>query len=267
MNKIYVLLLLLAIPFVKVDGQVKGLSASKLVALSASTVALNHLEFEPSFSFFRAENRWNSYGKKEQLYQSADSVLLSKELGFRFTYGLGEKTEIGSYICSDAGTVAISAKHRFVEKTGLMVAAFGGGSLYTSNEIYERNVCSEENGMATSLGAVSSFSISPKWSSDADFQVQQIFNDHWNSRCFGLFSNVDVSYRPKESLQLIASFNYFYGKKKDEKYTVNRFSITPGITIETASQFIVVVSFPNDVLGRNMEAFKGISFALTIMLN
>ena len=61
-------------------SQISGISASKLVVINTETVPANKIEFEPSFNI---------------LIQKSDSMPISSDFGFRFTYGLNNKTEIG----------------------------------------------------------------------------------------------------------------------------------------------------------------------------
>jgi hypothetical protein len=50
-------------------------------------------------------------------------------------------------------------------------------------------------------------------------------------------------------------------------YNSYRLTINPGLTIEQAKNFILVLNFPYDTIGKNTNKSIGIAMALTIMIN
>ena len=263
----YLIILLIGIFPAKVYSQVKGLSASKLVSLSTQSVPYHQIEFEPSFSFFSANERWTNSHDREQLYRQDDSIALAKELGFRFTYGIGNKTELGSYITSNTSTIAVSVKHKFFDNSKVSFAGLGGVNIYSGDGVYSRQLCTDENGTSVVAGLIGNIELSEKWSADMDAQSQVFLNKDFNADCQNTFANLDVSFRAAKKLQVINSFNYYRGNDKAGNIINERFTITPGAVFESSGQFIVVVGFPVDVWGRNTEIYRGISFALTILFD
>lgn len=267
MRWLYISLIAVTVPFVQIHSQVKGLSASKLVSLTTQPVPFHKIEFEPSFSFFSAHHRWTDSHERELLYSSKDSVEIAKELGFRFTYGVGKNTEVGSYITSNTGTIAFSLKHKFFDNSKVSFAALAGTTIFSQDGLYSRQLCNDENGISYIGGLIGNVILNEKWSADFDIQRQVFVKREFRSSCSNSFANFDLSYRPVPSIQLINSFNYYHGNDRAEKVQSDRFTITPGAAFESSDHFIVVVGVPMDVWGRNAEIFKGVSFALTILFD
>ncbi len=267
MRCFFILLMVVIIPFSQIKSQVKGLSASKLVSLTTQPVPYHKIEFEPSFSFFSAHHRWTNSHERELLYNSKDSIEIAKELGFRFTYGVGENTEVGSYITSNTGTIAFSVKHKFFDNSKVSFAGLAGTTIFSQDGLYSRQLCNNENGISYIGGLIGNIIMNDKWSADFDIQNQMFIKKGIHSSCNNTFANLDVSYRPIPSLQLINSFNYSHGSVNAERMGSDRFTLTPGVALESSDHFIVVVGLPLDVWGRNAEIYKGMSFALTILFD
>lgn len=95
------------------------------------SVPLKQIEFEPSFSFINAKKRWTTSGKRENLFNKSESLALAKELGFRFTYGIGSKTEVGEIL------KFLSRNYlRFNHPVRLSQHVFGNFNSHYQNVIY-----------------------------------------------------------------------------------------------------------------------------------
>ena len=88
-------LLLLVLIMNAAYSQVAGISASKIGTFCFGTVPAKDLEFEPSFSFGKTSQTWNSESKLQNKFANGDSIETISGLAFRCTYGLTDKLEIG----------------------------------------------------------------------------------------------------------------------------------------------------------------------------
>jgi len=92
-------------------SQVGGISASKLVVINAETVPSNKIEFEPSFGFNVSKN---------------DSLKVNSDFGFRFTYGLNSKTEVGIFVPLHLNSVNWGIKYHAVNFNKLSLGMIAG---------------------------------------------------------------------------------------------------------------------------------------------
>ena len=61
--------------------------------------------------------------------------------------------------------------------------------------------------------------------------------------------------------------NYFYKDLDDSNNSSQLFTLNPGIAIEKAENFILVINSPFDLFGKNEYKTVGFGLALTIILD
>ena len=61
--------------------------------------------------------------------------------------------------------------------------------------------------------------------------------------------------------------NYFYKESNIEDNNAHLFTVNPGIAIEKAENFILVLNAPIDLFGKNEYQSIGFGLALTIILD
>ena len=88
------------------EGQISGISGSKLLVPDAGTVENGKFEFEPAISVYRAYNEFNSHGGRKSLNGFSET----SSLDFRITLGVFDGTEIGTSFSTALEGVSIGSK-------------------------------------------------------------------------------------------------------------------------------------------------------------
>jgi len=228
-------------------SQVGGISASKLVVINTETVPANKIEFEPSFGFSISKN---------------DSINMNSDFGFRFTYGINSKTEIGIFVPLHLNSVNWGIKYHALDFNKLslgMIAGIENALIVNNSE--EEKISSLFNSYAG--GIVSTYQFNDKLSIDFSGQFQNHFEaDKTN---FNSFLNSEIGYFVSDGLQLVTGLQY-------ENHHIlniqeNYFTINSGITVEKAKNFILVVNIPYQFKNKYSVSSIGFSMALTILID
>lgn len=228
-------------------SQISGISASKLVVINTETVPKNKIEFEPAFNFS---------------ISNSDSLQTNSNFGFRFTYGLNDKTEIGISLPINMNGVNWGIKYHAIDIRRLSLGIIAGieNTLFVNN-FTEADLPVFFKSYAT--GFTSTYQISNKLSIDFDSQVQSHF--HYSKQDFHLFINSELGYFIKDGLQLAGGFQYgnnplFYSPE-------NSLIFNSGLTVEKAENFILVLNFPYQFKIKQSNASIGFAMALTILID
>ncbi len=243
-------------------AQIQGISASKLISMSSDAIDKNTFEFEPAFGYLKYRKYWDEKGKLHDV--PGDSVYYESELAFRFTYSVAEGLEIGATIPANVSRMYFGTKYcrEFSDKfnAGLMAGVnlpVGTGGYHTTIRPYEQ---------AQRLGVGLIFSYQPnyKLSFDANIELQEITGKTIEGYKESFMYKMDAGLFVNEWLQPVmafsASHNHFDG------YETNRFTFYTGCTIEPADNFLMVLTLPFDISGRNANKLSGFVFALTVSL-
>ncbi|NOX16761.1 MAG: transporter [Chlorobi bacterium] len=256
----------------EVYSQVGGLSASKLSTLTTTTVPNSSVEFEPSIGVGFTRNMWNSDGALVPISAEDDSIFVGSNLFFRFTYGVSERLEIGATVPSDVNFLSFGAKYfiPFDEKLSFGVVAgvnapIGNGGY----RVFNKSINHLEYDPALAFGVIVSYLFNKDFSLDFDTQYQYHpgAKDEISLNAFDVFVNSDLGYYFVNGIQGIIGINYsgyFTGENNLGSYRV---AMNVGATIERAKNFILVFSFPFDIIGKNTNRYYGFSLALTIMID
>ena len=78
------------------------------------------------------------------------------------------------------------------------------------------------------------------------------------------FINTDLGYYIINKIQLVSGFNFSF---TDGDITQYQLIFNPGVTIEKANNFILVMQLPYAVSGKNTYQSSGFGMALTIMID
>jgi len=249
------------------SAQVAGVSASKLTAIDANLVPAGHLEAEPSFIYLYGKKAFNNYGKLYPVSVNADSAVILKDFFFRFTYGVGSRLEIGTYVTANLNSLSFGAKYRFIQHKKFMAVALLGFNFSDAPEweVRKTGFFGKAMGIATGVGLTSIFS--PRFSLDISAQYQHTFC-YTNSLSEDYFLDSDLGYYVfHHTLQLIGGVSLQYSQFKDNNPDTFLFSFHPGVTIERGKSFIIVFYTPIDLAGRNAGKFTGFSFAFTLSIH
>jgi len=246
-----------------VYAQVGGLSGSKLGAVCVDVVDHHIIEFEPSFATTISKKVWDSDGRLNDLYKTKDSVMRTSDLSFRFTYGLWDKMEIGTKISTDLQLSSWGARFILFDKKKYGVALIAGATIPFGNKRVDNSRRLADNLISLGGGAVFSAQLTENLSFDMDAQYMAFVRETHNNHKGSYYINADLGYYLYQGqLQLVGSISYqnsTFDYLSDNKLTVN-----PGITIETGKSYIIVLSAPFDVAGRNTIKNAGFNFALTL---
>ncbi len=230
-----------------VFSQIGGISASKLAVINTGTVPANKIEFEPAFNF---------------TILNSDSLQTSSDFGFRFTYGLNEKTEIGIALPVNMSDLNWGIKYHAVDFNKLSLGIIAGiKNALVVNKSEALKHTSFFNFYA--VGLVSTYQINNKLSIDFDGQIQNHF--HYSKQDIHLFLNSEIGYFIANGLQIVSGIQYennFFRKTSEENFILNS-----GVTIEKAENFILVLNFPYKLENKKTENTLGFSLALTILID
>lgn len=228
-------------------SQISGISASKLVAINTETVPGNEIEFEPSFNFSISKD---------------DSLQTNSNFGFRFTYGLNDRTEAGISLPMNMNGINWGIKYHALNFHKLSVGFIAGiENALIVNNVNELN--SQPFFKSYAGGIVSTFQINEKLSIDFNSQIQNQF--HYSKQDFHISVNSEIGYFVSEGLQLAGGFQY--GKNPLYHIPENSFILNSGMTIEKAKNFILVLNFPYQLKTKQLPSSFGFAMALTILIN
>ncbi len=244
------LIFVLLLPFVFISentySQTAGISASKLSAVNATTVLEDKIEFEPSFGF--------------SVFMT-DSLPVYSDLGFRFTYGLTSKTEMGIVIPVSLNTLNWGIKYNAVNFKQYSVVFIAGfqNSLNSDNQSQEKTASLF---YSYSGGAAFTYLVSEKVSIDFTGQLQGKF--HYSHQDLTVFLNSEAGYFITDGLQLVTGI--CYNKDFTHKQYAENIIINSGVTLENAKNFILVLNFPYKLKNKNSPASIGFALALTMLI-
>jgi hypothetical protein len=248
-------------------SQIGGLSASKLGTLNTDAVPARMMEFEPFFSYASTNHTFDTNGIIHDLFETSDSILFFSSFGFRFSYGLFKDFEIGISVPVDVSIVSYGAKYKLPFKSKFTFALMGGYNSIVGNSIYVKRNSSHESTSAVVSGLIVTYDLSDKFSCDFNVQYQKHINITAEGHTRGVFINSDIGYYFIENVNFILGLNYFFKEYDTFENNSHLFTLNPGVTIERAKKFILVLNAPLDLIGKNEYKTTGFGLALTIMLN
>ena len=244
------ILLLISFVIIKTSifAQVGGLSASKLNTLSATCVSANQIEFEPSFTISKNTGIYSSDG-----HIIRNSNPFENSFGFRFTYGILDNLEAGFSLPIDVSAIQTGIKYHFFHSPKLLLASFGGFDFDFSQNYALHGF---------DAGLITTLQHTDRISTDIQIDWHHDFQDHTISNLLFLNSDFGI-YIGK--IQYIMGINYngtlFCNLPSHQLY------LTPGVTIEPANNFLMVLSYPFTIFGENSLKNEYFSFALTITID
>lgn len=249
-----------------VKAQVFGVSASKLATINAIPVTKNHIEFEPSVHFNYASRRYNELGKPENIYLNNDSIDINSCMNFRFTYGINSRWEIGMMIPADVSGFSLGTKYLITSIQNISMSGLLGLNAATNSVICKINP-DYDKALKLAGGMAITWQLSDVFSIDMDNQFQIALNTTEEKHQFDYFFNIDAGYYVNKYLQPVIALNYYMSGFQESTLNSELMIINPGITIEPAERFLMVINIPISILGKNHSVIYGFGFALTIMLN
>lgn len=249
-----------------VFAQVGGLSNSKLGSYCAGVIGDKTVEFEPSFYYFESKKNWDDDGNLEDIFGSADSSRHNTGLGFRITYGLWDRLEIGTNISTDLEMSSWGARFLIYSKKKIGVAVIAGANIPFGNKVVSNSVRLADNITSVGGGGVFTAKFSENFSIDASAQYMAFIKTTNDNHHGSFYFNTDIGYYVfKHQLQIIAGLGY--QQSNYDQFTSSVFTINPGVTVETGKNYVIVINAPFDIYGRNAIKNAGILLALTLTFN
>ncbi|RUA23617.1 MAG: hypothetical protein DSY76_09270 [Bacteroidetes bacterium] len=262
MKQFSLLSLLLIISFTSF-AQIGGLSGSKLGSLTVDVVDDKKIEFEPSFFHARSSKYWDNSSDLQNIYSTSDSLKVVTGMGFRFSYGLWDKLELGMSISTDLSAAALGLRYVILQKEKYGFALISGMNFPLGNRTIDQTIRATGNIPQMGLGLVGSYSFSENLSIDFTGQYAHFLEETNDKDRGGVHLNSDLGYYVfNHQLQLIGGLGYHYIKNNVGSHQV--LTVYPGITVETSRNFIIVISVPFDVYGQQENKNLGFNFALTL---
>jgi len=143
------------------------------------------------------------------------------------------------------------------------LAIIGGLNIPMGEGTYNRGLKTEDNTIQAGFGGVATYQKGENFSIDVNLEYDQFLKEPASTKTGSTFLSADAGYYLfKHQLQLIGAIGYEHSWL-DTKQNQSHLTIYPGATIEGDS-FIIVLSFPFDIYGRNVNKVTGFSFALTL---
>lgn len=251
---------------IAIFAQVGGVSNSKLASLNAGVIDHHIVEFEPTVTHMVSHKTWNNEGKLQDLYGSSDSVFKSTGLGFRFTYGLWGKLEIGGSISTDLAMTNLGMKYNFWGNDKMDIATVVGANIPLGNKTIDKTRRLSDNLTSMGGGFIYSAYFNEKFSLDAAAQYMFFAEKTDDNHKGSFYLNTDVGYFVFDNtLQLIVGAGY--QNSSFDQINSNTVSIYPGITVETGKRYVLILQAPFDIAGKNSRKSFGASFSLTISID
>ena len=265
MRKLFILSILIFIGNFAFS-QIGGISGSKLVSYCVNVVGHKKIEFEPSFHYVHSDNYWNKNGKLEDTFPNSDSVNNVSGMMFRFTYGLLKNLEVGISVPLNLSKSYFGARYVILEKKNFGVAAIAGFQLPMGDGVFSKHLHTEENTVQAGIGGVVSVSSGKNFSIDFNAQYDRFLKKPKSTKTNTYAVSADAGYYVfNHTFQLIGSLYYEYNQMEDRFQDM--LLLSPGFTLETGKNFIIVMSVPFDVYGHLVDHGVGFSFALTLTFN
>ncbi len=267
MKKISFILAILLISTSGIYAQVGGLSASKLGTLCTDVVPTNTIEFEPFFGYVTSTQFFDQDGSLQDLFLSSDSIQFFSSAGFRFSYGLAENLEVGISMPVDVSTVSFGAKYKLPLEGNLTLGVLAGYNSIVGNDVYVRKNATHESTSSAVGGIIMTYEFSDKFSLDFNAQYQKHINETVDGHNQGIYLGTDIGYYFLENINFIIGTSYSYNEYDISDNNAHLFTLNPGIAIEKAENFILVLNSPVDLFGKNEFQSIGFGLALTIILD
>ena len=250
MKKIFLFSLVLLFS-ITLFGQIGGISGSKLRSYCVDVVDHHHIEFEPAFYYGESRRNWNDNRELQNSFLTSDSINRFSGVGMGVSIPLDMK--IGSF----------GVRYVLAQKKNIGFALIAGVNIPMGDGSFNRGLKTEDNAMQAGLGGVFSYQRGENFSLDANLEYDHFIKEPTSTKTGSLYTSIDAGYYVyHHQLQLIGAVGYEHSHLEN-KLNQSRFTIYPGASIE-GHDFIIVLTFPFDVYGRNVNKTAGFSLALTL---
>jgi hypothetical protein len=223
------------------------------------------MEFEPGYAFSRVRDCLQDDNFLMPRVGPGDSLNHESEFGFRFTYGLAGKLETGLYVPNDLSGFFMGLKYKWMEWEHFSLGLLGGGKIGHGSPPVD-GIPGYADGNLLGGGFSQTIMFSDKTSVDFSQQIEFPLGKNKEQYQKGLFLSADGGYYALPGLLLILGSQFEWKDFQQNGHSV-LFNLSPGVSIETAEQFLIVLGLPYSVYGKAESSFHGLTFGLTVMLD
>jgi len=242
-----------------VCAQISGISGNKINSIHYKPIPLKSVEFEPTLSSLFAKGYWH---KSNPPVDTLQGILVNSNINWRMTYGLNNRTELGLSATNDLSSINLAGKILLANSNKLKLSAMLGYGINLGNEQFNNTNNKHLSYSLLGYGIIWSFDLGPKNQLDINLQVQQGFN---NQNPTQFFVHADFgSYFLKDDLFLLMAASY--QQNISTELNSNKFTIYPGLALETGQQFAFGLYSQHDLFGRNASKTWGLNIVLTMVL-
>ncbi len=264
MKKFYLISIVILFSL-NIKAQVAGISASKLNAVCVDVVDDKIVEIEPGFYHSSTNKSWNSDSKLINQFGN-DSINHISTMFMRVTYGLFNKIEMGLVVPVDMSAIDFGMRYVISQKEKWGLAAIAGLNTPLGNAIVVKDKHTILNTAQVGLGGVVSYNPSNNFSVDFNTGYGKYFDQ--NNIDYLTYISADAGYYFfSHQFQVVAGIGYKNFKHIQSADNQFLFTFYPGITVETGKKYILVLTSPIDIYGKNIIKTFNLGFALTITLD
>jgi hypothetical protein len=154
-----------------------------------------------------------------------------------------------------------------LQKKNYGLAAMAGFNVPMGQGVFKRGYRTTDDAMQLGIGGIFSYQKGENFSFDYNLEYDNFLKETTSTKNGTIYTSFDAGYYIfNHQLQLISSIGYEYSNM-GSGMNQSRLTIYPGVTVETGKHYIIVISAPFDVYGRNVNKTAAFAFALTLTLD
>ncbi len=238
----------------QIQAQIGGIAGTKINSFNGLAISKGALEFEPTLTHSRSNGQWDDNGDYSK---NQDLTTLNTQLQWRFSYGIFENIGVGATIDNQLSYASIGARYSAFDKEKWSLSLLTGANTSLGNSIFPSDIFKVQ----WAMGFGSTFIINGQ--SDVDFSY--LITTGNNNISIGHFPTIEYGYRTKKNIVWIAGVGYQYTNVFQSSQS--KWTFYPGVSIESANNFVLVLSIPIDYLGRNMAKTRTVNMTITALLD
>lgn len=241
-------------------GQISGISGNKVNSIHYKPIPVKSVEFEPTLTSIFTSGYWHNSSPPPT--DTLQGILVNSNIYWRITYGLNNRTELGISATNNLSSINLAGKILLANSNKLKLSAMLGYGINLGNEQFNNTNNKHLSYSLLGYGIIWSFELGPKNQLDVNLQIQQGFNDQ---NLMQFFVHADFgSYFLRDDLFLLMAASY--QQNISSELNSNKFTVYPGLALETGQQFAFGLFSQHDLFGKNTSKTWGLNLVLTMVL-
>jgi len=241
-------------------AQISGISGNKINTIYYKPIPVKTVEFEPTLSSTFTTGNWP---KPNQQVDTVQGISVNSNIFWRITYGLNNRTELGLSATNNLSSINLAGKILLTNSDKLKLSAMLGYGINLGNQQFNNSNNKHLSNSLLGYGIIWSFQLNPKNQLDVNLQIQQGFN---NQNPNQVFIHADYgSYFLRDDLFLLLAASY--QQNISSELSSNKFTVYPGLALETGNQFAFGLFSQHDLFGKNTSKTWSLNLVLTMVLN